>query len=120
MTIKYVVAAAATLVSATSVAAFTATRNPNSINTNIDQYQGSFSFPRSATRSPLFSTVPTTTTSAPCDIPEDVVPEDLVKQKGSASILRSLVLTNVDGDSISLGNLMGKGKSVVIFLRHMG
>ena len=65
-------------------------------------------------------TVPTTTTSAPCDIPEDVVPEDLVKQKGSASILRSLVLTNVDGDSISLGNLMGKGKSVVIFLRHMG
>jgi len=59
-------------------------------------------------------------TEAPCDIPADVLPTDLTSEKGSASILRSAVLTNVDGDFVSLGRLMGKGKSVVIFLRHMG
>lgn len=109
MKIKLV--AAATLLTAPAAAAFTLHRNSNSLITRplIDN--------RAAVSS---STGTSLSSTAPCDIPQDVAPVDLVSQKGSASILRSVVLTNVDGDFISLGKLMGKGKSVVVFLRHMG
>jgi hypothetical protein len=62
-----------------------------------------------------------TVTSKPCDMPEgfDDVPS-LVSQKGSGKILRSQTVTNSEGELISLGDAMGKGKSIVIFLRHMG
>lgn len=55
-----------------------------------------------------------------CDIPTDVTTQSLVSEKGSAKVLRSAVLTNADGDSIRLGDQMGNGVSVVIFLRHLG
>ena len=37
-----------------------------------------------------------------------------------ASQIRSAQLTNADGENITLGDKMGKGTSLVIFLRHMG
>lgn len=105
-------AAAATIVVgvAASAAAFTIqnTDNHRSLNRIGDRLQ----FPSSK----LFSS---TSGSTQCDIP-DIVPTDLTTEKGSASLLRSAALTNVDGDIVSLDALMGKGKSVVIFLRHMG
>lgn len=54
-----------------------------------------------------------------CDTPEGLSSPDLVSQKGSASILRSAVLTNADGDKVRLGDRMTQGTSVVIFLRHL-
>jgi hypothetical protein len=62
----------------------------------------------------------TTEPNAPCDIPTDVVNPDLVSQKGSGKLLRSAMLTDADGELISLGSKMGQGTSVVVFLRHMG
>lgn len=37
-----------------------------------------------------------------------------------ASNIRSAEVTNVDGEIITLGEKMGKGTSLVIFLRHLG
>ena len=59
--------------------------------------------------------------SAPCDAPEGVeAAPDLTSQPGSARLLRSNVVTNADGDLVQLGESMGTGTSVVVFLRHMG
>mmetsp|Transcript_13243 Transcript_13243/g.37786 ORF Transcript_13243/g.37786 Transcript_13243/m.37786 type:complete len:102 (-) Transcript_13243:861-1166(-) len=59
--------------------------------------------------------------NAPCDAPEGVeTAPDLTSQPGSARLLRSNVVTNADGDFIQLGDSMGTGTSVVVFLRHMG
>lgn len=38
----------------------------------------------------------------------------------TAEMLKSLQLTNVDNQKISVGSLTGNGKSVVVFLRHLG
>lgn len=59
-------------------------------------------------------------TEAPCDVPSDVINPDLVSQKGSGKLLRSAMLTNADGEVIRLGDKMGNGTSVVVYLRHMG
>jgi hypothetical protein len=56
----------------------------------------------------------------PCDIPKNIKNSDLVSQKGSGNLLRNLVLTDVNGEVIRLGDKMGGGTSVVIFLRHLG
>ena len=110
MKIKQV--ASATLLTASAAAAFTIhTLNDN----NRAVLSSSSSSSTTKTRGTSLSS-----TTTPCDIPQDIKPIDLVSQKGSASILRSVVLTNVDGDFISLGKLMGKGKSIIVFLRHMG
>lgn len=53
--------------------------------------------------------------ATPCDTPDIAIPEGV-----TANVLRSAVLTNADGESIRLGDKMGSGVSVVIFLRHMG
>jgi len=37
-----------------------------------------------------------------------------------ASKLRSAQITNVDGEIVSLGEKIGTGTSIVVFLRHMG
>jgi hypothetical protein len=59
--------------------------------------------------------------SAPCDAPEGVeAAPDLTSQPGSARLLRSNVVTNAEGDLVQLGESMGTGTSVVVFLRHMG
>lgn len=55
-----------------------------------------------------------------CSIPEDVSLADLSSQRGSAKILRTAVVTNTSGDYVPLDRPMGKGTSVVVFLRHMG
>jgi hypothetical protein len=38
----------------------------------------------------------------------------------SATLLKSLQLTNADGKKAKVGDLTGNGKSVVVFLRHLG
>jgi hypothetical protein len=48
------------------------------------------------------------------DIPA-VSPADV-----TAKDLRSIKVTNADGVSVPLGNAMGRGTSVVVFLRHLG
>ncbi len=58
--------------------------------------------------------------STPCDIPEDVKPTSLMDQPNGGRILRSSVVTDANGDFTQLGRAMGKGTSVVVFLRHMG
>ena len=49
---------------------------------------------------------------------DELVAPDLVG--GSADFLRSAALTNSDGQPVQLGDMMGTGKSVVVFLRHLG
>mmetsp|Transcript_36494 Transcript_36494/g.40302 ORF Transcript_36494/g.40302 Transcript_36494/m.40302 type:complete len:114 (+) Transcript_36494:29-370(+) len=53
--------------------------------------------------------------AAPCDTPDGVIPEFV-----TAQALRSASLTNADGEIVTLGEKMGKGTSIVIFLRHLG
>ena len=57
---------------------------------------------------------------APCAIPEGIINPDLVSQKGSGNLLRDVMLTDVDDNVVRLGDKMGGGTSVVIFLRHLG
>jgi len=38
----------------------------------------------------------------------------------SADTLRNAGLTNASDEIIRLGDYMGKGKSIVVFLRHLG
>jgi hypothetical protein len=38
----------------------------------------------------------------------------------SADLLRSVSVTGADGIQVELGQKMGTGKSVVVFLRHLG
>jgi hypothetical protein len=54
-----------------------------------------------------------------CDMPEGVDFHDLISQKGSGKLIRSALLSNVDGDIVRLGDEMGQGTSLVIFLRHL-
>ena len=66
----------------------------------------------------LAATTPTDleqSTSSPCAIPDGVIPESVTAQG-----LRSAILTNANGELVSLGEQMGKGTSVVVFLRHLG
>lgn len=61
--------------------------------------------------------------STPCDAPSDndvVNVSTLVGRPDAAKILRSAVLTNVDGETIQLGDFMGDETSIVVFLRHLG
>jgi len=55
-----------------------------------------------------------TSDEVPCTS-SNVVPE-LV----TAETLRSAILTDAKGGSIRLGDKMGKGTSIVVFLRHLG
>ena len=65
-----------------------------------------------------------TTTTTVCDLPTDIEPVgDFVSQKGSGKLLRSAVLTDVNGNQIKLGDKMGStttSTSIVVFLRHLG
>jgi hypothetical protein len=54
------------------------------------------------------------TAQTPCATP-DVIPESV-----TAKALRSATLTNADGALITLGDQMGTGTSIVVFLRHLG
>ena len=56
-----------------------------------------------------------------CDIPTDISsPVRLVDQPQGARRLRHLTLSSADGTSLTLGDCMGDGTSVVVFLRHLG
>lgn len=55
-----------------------------------------------------------------CDIPENANVPNLVNRPGSANILRSAIVLSASGDCLALDSVMGKGTSVVVFLRHMG
>lgn len=52
--------------------------------------------------------------AAPCDMP-DIAPGTV-----SAKQLKTATVTNADGELVRLGDVMGNGKSVVVFLRHLG
>uniref|UniRef100_A0A7R9VW40 Uncharacterized protein n=1 Tax=Pseudictyota dubia TaxID=2749911 RepID=A0A7R9VW40_9STRA len=56
---------------------------------------------------------------APCDVDSALQVPDLVSAPGSADVLRSALLTNADGESVRLGDAMGSGTSIVVFLRHL-
>mmetsp|Transcript_12497 Transcript_12497/g.16440 ORF Transcript_12497/g.16440 Transcript_12497/m.16440 type:complete len:104 (-) Transcript_12497:20-331(-) len=51
---------------------------------------------------------------SPCATP-DIIPPQV-----TANALRSAVLTDADGNLVRLGDQMGKGTSIVVFLRHLG
>jgi hypothetical protein len=55
-----------------------------------------------------------------CDFPENVSVSNLVNRPGSANILRRAIVWSASGDGLALDSVMGKGTSVVVFLRHMG
>ena len=55
------------------------------------------------------------TSSSPCAMPDGVIPEGV-----TAKALRSALLTNANGELISLNDKMGPGTSIVVFLRHLG
>jgi len=57
----------------------------------------------------------TANAEAPCAGTNDVIPESVTAQS-----LRTAILTNIDGDLIRLDEKMGKGTSIVVFLRHLG
>ena len=53
-----------------------------------------------------------------CALPDDFFDVAITSEK--SAILRSTVLSNVQGKTILLGDTMGPDKSVVVFLRHLG
>jgi len=61
-----------------------------------------------------------TSEQQPCDVPSDI--EGVVLSNSKS--IRNAIVTNVDGEQINLGDMMGIEKddmtSVVVFLRHMG
>lgn len=65
----------------------------------------------------LASSATGTTNGAPCAMPDNNME---IPPGVTAKTLRSAVLTNADGESVRLGDKMGPGTSVVVFLRHMG
>ena len=58
--------------------------------------------------------------STVCSIPDDVKSLRLIDRPQGARILRDLNLSASDGSTVNLGDKMGPGKSVVVFLRHLG
>jgi hypothetical protein len=58
-------------------------------------------------------------TETVCDMPEGVEVRDLISQKGSGKLIRSAILSDFNGDIVRLGDEMGQGTSLVIFLRHL-
>ena len=60
------------------------------------------------------SQLSSTTVEPPCATP-DVIPESV-----TAKALRAATLTGADGETVALGDKMGQGTSIVVFLRHLG
>ena len=59
----------------------------------------------------------------PCDMPSDM--EEIDGTLKNSKALRNAIVTNVDGEQLALGDMLGLEKekpmtSVVVFLRHMG
>ena len=48
------------------------------------------------------------------------VVDEQIDEKELVGKLRSSMVTNVNNELVSLGDIMGSEKSVVIFLRHLG
>ena len=48
------------------------------------------------------------------------IADEEVDEKELVAKLRSSTVTNVNDELVSLGNVMGSEKSVVVFLRHLG
>jgi hypothetical protein len=69
----------------------------------------------SQTSSLLYSSAVEPETTTPCSTPDVSIPVDV-----TAKALRSAILTNANGEMVSLGEQMGKGTSIVVFLRHLG
>ena len=66
------------------------------------------------TTSRLSSSATESDTASPCAMPE-VIPESVTAQN-----LRSAILKNANGEFVNLGEKMGSGTSIVVFLRHLG
>jgi hypothetical protein len=54
------------------------------------------------------------------NIPENLKVSNLVSNLVSGNVLRTSIVMNASGDYLALDSVMGKGTSVVVFLRHMG
>ena len=46
--------------------------------------------------------------------------DELIDEKELVGKLRSSTVTNINNELVSLGDIMGSEKSVVVFLRHLG
>mmetsp|Transcript_11822 Transcript_11822/g.14743 ORF Transcript_11822/g.14743 Transcript_11822/m.14743 type:complete len:116 (-) Transcript_11822:787-1134(-) len=91
---------------------------PSAINQSLERHNHRYNHNTKT----LFATVPEPKTT-PCDIPEGIEsPTSLLSQPKSGKFLRSLTVTDVNGNRTPLSDPMGPndGTSVVIFLRHMG
>lgn len=56
----------------------------------------------------------------PCEIPDGVEVADLVNENGGGERLRNALVTDINGNAVPLDLPMGKGTSIVVFLRHLG
>ena len=103
------------MASAAALATMTTTVNAFAVPVH---HQGSSATTTTPTITQLWSsTIDEDVAAPPCAIPTDVAPSDV-----TASVLRSAMVTNVNGELVSLGDQMGsKGTtSIVVFLRHLG
>mmetsp|Transcript_18851 Transcript_18851/g.21599 ORF Transcript_18851/g.21599 Transcript_18851/m.21599 type:complete len:123 (-) Transcript_18851:742-1110(-) len=97
--------------------------------TTTNAYTNYISFVRSSRSNRMITTRSSTTsmnsdkissTSSICDTqPKDVESRSMLGKKGSGNLIRSAVLSDVNGQLVKLGDRMGSDTSVVIFLRHL-
>lgn len=55
-----------------------------------------------------------------CIIPDEDEDDFAAVGDQGASAFRDCMVTDVNGEAVKLGDKMGDGKSVVVFLRHLG
>ena len=107
-----------------SAAAMTNAFTPINIiqHTNINKNSARISS-SSSSNSCIVLSSSSTEEQQPCDMPSDM--EEIDGTLKNSKALRNAIVTNVDGEQIALGDMLGLEKdkpmtSVVVFLRHMG
>mmetsp|Transcript_12147 Transcript_12147/g.25124 ORF Transcript_12147/g.25124 Transcript_12147/m.25124 type:complete len:119 (-) Transcript_12147:863-1219(-) len=58
--------------------------------------------------------------SSVCEATDNELQTDFTNRPGSGKLIRQLQLTNINGELVTLGDKMGQGMSMVVFLRHLG
>jgi hypothetical protein len=97
-------------------------KNKHNININFNKNSARVSSSSSSSSSSSNSII-VLSASEPCDMPSDI--EEIDGTLKNSKSLRNAIVTNIDGEQIELGDMMGIEKdkpmtSVVVFLRHMG
>jgi hypothetical protein len=95
-------------------------KNKHNININFNKNSARVSSSSSSSSS---NSIIVLSASEPCDMPSDI--EEIDGTLKNSKSLRNAIVTNIDGEQIELGDMMGIEKdkpmtSVVVFLRHMG